>query len=144
MCSLGRPGPREPPKSAGNGGPGPPRYPRTVLGNHRISKSGWGTGWAPLGCPNQNAYSQRVFCFCFNERRTRPEILDVWGLGGLGGRKNNSKSRGAKPPFFLNGFRVSPGPPRPPKTSISGRPKNHILKTQVYAGPEYPSFRRDR
>jgi hypothetical protein len=58
MYFLSRPGHREPPKSAGNGGPGPPRYRRTVLGNHWISKSGWGTGWAPLGCPSQNAYSQ--------------------------------------------------------------------------------------
>ena len=55
---TGRPGPREPPKSAGNGGPGPPRYRRTVLGNGWVSKSGWGTGWAPLGCPGQNAYFQ--------------------------------------------------------------------------------------
>jgi hypothetical protein len=38
--------------------PRAPRYPRTVLGNHWISKSGWGTGLAPSGCPNQNACSQ--------------------------------------------------------------------------------------
>ncbi len=58
MYGLSRPGPREPPKSAGNGGPGPPRYPRTVLGKHWISKSGWGAGWAPSGCPGPNVYSQ--------------------------------------------------------------------------------------
>ncbi len=58
MYLLSRPGPRELPKSARNGGPGPPRYSRTVLGNHWISKLWWGTGWAPLGCPGQNAYFQ--------------------------------------------------------------------------------------
>ncbi len=58
MYFLARPGPRKHPKSTGNGGPGPPRYRRTVLGNHWISKSGWGTGWAPLGCPSQNANFQ--------------------------------------------------------------------------------------
>ncbi len=58
MCFSRRPGPREPPKWAGNGGPGPPRHRRTVLGNPWVSKSGWGTGWAPSGCPCQNAYSQ--------------------------------------------------------------------------------------
>ena len=51
------PGPREPPKSAGNVGTGPPRYRRTVSGNHRISKSGWRTGWHPQGV-QVNAYSQ--------------------------------------------------------------------------------------
>ncbi len=35
-------------------GPGP-RYRRTAVGNHCISKSGSGTGWTPSGCPNQNA-----------------------------------------------------------------------------------------
>ncbi len=54
VCCLSRPGPRESPKSDGKGGPGRPRYRRTAFGNHWISKSGWGTGWAP----GQNAYSQ--------------------------------------------------------------------------------------
>ncbi len=44
------------PKIGRKGGPGPPQYRRTVLGNHWISKPGWGTGWAPSVCPNQNAY----------------------------------------------------------------------------------------
>ncbi len=52
------PAPQKHPKSVGNGGPGPPRYRLTVLGNHWISKSGWGTGWAPLGCPGQHANFQ--------------------------------------------------------------------------------------
>ena len=51
-------GPRNPKKSARNDGTGPPRYRRTVLGNHWISKSGWGTGWPPLRCPSQNVYFQ--------------------------------------------------------------------------------------
>ncbi len=58
ICFLSRTGPRELPKSAGNGGPGPSQYRRTFQGHHWISKSGWWTGWAPLGCPGQIAYSQ--------------------------------------------------------------------------------------
>ncbi len=58
MCLLSRPGPREPPKSARDGGPGPPGYRRNVLGNHWISKPGRGTGSATCGCPSQSAYSQ--------------------------------------------------------------------------------------
>ncbi len=58
MYFLARPGQQKHPKSVGNVGPGPPGYRRTVLGNHWISKSGWGTGWAPLGCPGQDANFQ--------------------------------------------------------------------------------------
>ena len=41
------PDPGNPQHLPDKGGPGPPRNPRTVLGQHSISKSGWGTGWAP-------------------------------------------------------------------------------------------------
>jgi hypothetical protein len=41
-------------------GPRAPGYRRSVLRNHWISKSGWGTGWAPSGCPSQNAFSSKM------------------------------------------------------------------------------------
>ncbi len=44
------PGPPEPPKSAGNGSPGPPRGRRTALGL-RCSRSGWSTRCPPSSCP---------------------------------------------------------------------------------------------
>jgi len=55
-------------------------------------------------------------------------------LGCLGGpgRPGNVPNRwGAKPPTFLEGFPAARGRPDPPKSTISGRSKNHILKTQV-------------
>ncbi len=61
------------------------------------------------------------------------EIVDVQNLGGPGGPKNNSKRVGAKPSTFWNGFWGPPGPPRAKKSTISGRPKNHVFKTQVHA-----------
>ncbi len=56
----------------------------------------------------------------------RPEIVDVWGLGGPGGSKKHSKRWGAKPPTFCDCFLGPPRPPEPPESSISGRPKNHV------------------
>ncbi len=55
-----RPGTPGPPKSAGNGGPDPPKYRRTAPGNRWLLKPGWGTGWPPLGCPGQNANFQYI------------------------------------------------------------------------------------
>jgi hypothetical protein len=56
----------------------------------------------------------------------RPEIADFRGLGGPGGPSSHSKIWGSSPPIFLNGLPAPPGPPRPRKSTISGRPKNHI------------------
>jgi hypothetical protein len=53
-----------------------------------------------------------------------PDIADFRALGCPGCPKNHSKRWGAKPPTFG----------KPPKSTISGRPKNHVLKTRVLAG----------
>ena len=55
MCFVAGPDPGNPQNRPEMGAPGPPRYRRTVQGNHWISKFGWGTGWPPSGCPGQNA-----------------------------------------------------------------------------------------
>jgi hypothetical protein len=41
--------------------PRPPSYRRSVLGQHWISKLGWGAGGAPFGCPSQSICFQNVF-----------------------------------------------------------------------------------
>ena len=40
---------------------------------------------------------------------------------------------GGEAPHLLQGSPGPPGPPRPQKSTISDRPKNHVLQTQVYA-----------
>ncbi len=67
-------------------------------------------GWAPLAAPApQGPYTEG--------------IDDLGGLSGPGGPKQPFQ----KAPRLLEWFL---GPPGPPNT-ISGRPKNHALKTQV-------------
>ncbi len=56
----------------------------------------------------------------------RPEIVDFRGP------KNHAKRWGASPPHIFDWFPGLPGPPRPRFSTISGRPKNHVLQTQVY------------
>ncbi len=51
-----------------------------------------------------------------------------WGLGGPGGPKNNSRRWGASPPTFWNVFWGPPGPPIPKQSTISGRPRSHVLQ----------------
>ncbi len=46
--------------------------------------------------------------------------------------KTLPKRWGAKPPHPLEWFWGPPGPPRPQKSTICGRPQNHVLKTQQY------------
>ena len=53
------------------------------------------------------------------------------GLGGPGRPGNLPKRWGASAPTFLEGFPVARSRPDPPKSTISSRPKNHILKTKV-------------
>ena len=50
----------------------------------------------------------------------------------LSNTETSQKGGGLRPPPFWKVSRP-PGPPRPPKSTISGRSKNHILKLQVYA-----------
>ncbi len=58
----------------------------------------------------------------------RAEIADFLVLGGP---KKTCHKVGGKAPHLLGWFVGPPGPPRPRKSRISGRPKNHVLKTQV-------------
>ena len=59
----------------------------------------------------------------------RSSILGV--LAAPVGRETLQKVGGEAPHLF-GGFPGRPGPPRPPKSTIPGRPKNHILRTQVH------------
>ncbi len=59
---------------------------------------------------------------------SRPEIADFVGRGGPGGPNNDSRTWGASPPHFLEWFLGPPGPPKLPKSTIPGRPQNHVLK----------------
>ena len=65
----------------------------------------------------------------------RPEVVDFGALGGPGRPGNPPKRWGAKPPTFLEGFPAAPGRPDPPKSTISGRSQNRILKTQARVSP---------
>ncbi len=70
----------------------------------------------------------------------RTWVFNTWFLGrreivnfrGLGSPKNHSKRLGASPPVFWNGFLGRRGRPNHPTSTISGQPKNHVLKTQQY------------
>ncbi len=45
------------------------------------------------------------------------------------------KNMGGEAPHLFEWFVGPPGPPRPRKSMISGRSKNHVLKTKVYSLP---------
>ncbi len=62
------------------------------------------------------------------------------GFGAKFGRKSagNLKNQNTRVAWVLR----PPGPPRPRKSRISGRPKTHVLKTQVYS--ESPKKRTDQ
>ncbi len=62
----------------------------------------------------------------------RPGIFDFWDLGGPGGPKQQFQKVGGFAPHLLERLLGPPGPPRPQKSTIPGRPKNHEMKTQVY------------
>ncbi len=68
----------------------------------------------------------------------RPDIDDLWGLGGPGAPKNYDKigGLGPQPSVMVWG---PPGPPRPQTSTMSGRPKNHVLKIQFYSGLHFRS-----
>jgi len=53
------------------------------------------------------------------------------GLGGPGRPGSLPKRWGVSPPSFLEGIPAARGRLDPKKSTISGRSKNHILKTQV-------------
>ncbi len=55
-------------------------------------------------------------------------IFEVWAAAAA--PKTIPDGGGRSPPPFGMVFGAA-GPPRPPKSTISGRPKNHVLKTQV-------------
>jgi hypothetical protein len=76
---------------------------------------------------------QGTLRFLIHWFRGRPEIVDFWGVGGPGDPKNHSKGLGCFAPKILELFLGTPGPPRPKKLTISGRPRNHVLKTHVYS-----------
>jgi hypothetical protein len=52
--------------------------------------------------------------------------------GGPRGPQHPVKKMRGEVPHLFDWFLVPPGPPRPQKSTISGRPKTHVLKTQVY------------
>jgi hypothetical protein len=52
--------------------------------------------------------------------RPKPSIWGVWAAPAA--------PTGAKPPTFWHGLRGPPGPPRPQKTTTSGRPKHHVTQ----------------
>ncbi len=65
----------------------------------------------------------------------------IFGPAGNRGFLESGRPRGLRKPFKNMGgeaprifewFPGPPGPPRPQKSTISGWPKNHVLKTQVY------------
>ncbi len=60
----------------------------------------------------------------------RPELADFWGLGGPSGIREPFQKLGGPPSAMALGGRR--GIPDPPNSTISGRPKNHVLTTQVY------------
>ncbi len=60
----------------------------------------------------------------------RPEIADFSRLGGPGGRETPV---GHEAPYFLEEIFRPPGPSRPPKSTISGRPKSRVLKPKCNA-----------
>ncbi len=53
------------------------------------------------------------------------------GSGGPRGPRKPFKNMGGEAPHIFACFPGHPGPPRPRKSTISGRPKTHVLKTQV-------------
>jgi hypothetical protein len=58
-------------------------------------------------------------------------ILRVWAAPGAS--ELIQQSGGASPPRLFGWFLHYPGPPRPPKSMISGWPKTHVLNTLEYA-----------
>ncbi len=52
-----------------------------------------------------------------------------WGVWAA--PKTIPKGGGLRPPHLLEWFWGHPGPPKPKKSTIPGRPKNHVSKTQV-------------
>ena len=64
-----------------------------------------------------------------------PEIVDFGGTGGPGGQTKTLQTvRGFAPHLWhlWGWFLGPPGPHKPQKSTISSRPKNHVLQTQVY------------
>ncbi len=68
----------------------------------------------------------------------RPEIVDVWGLGGPGGQTNPSKRWGAKPPTVWNGFWGRLGRPDPKNRRFPAGPKNQKPKCAITQPPPPP------
>ncbi len=56
-------------------------------------------------------------------------IFGVWAAPAA--PEPNPKGGGLRPPHLLEWFFGPPGPPKTSKSTISGRPKNHVLETQL-------------
>jgi hypothetical protein len=64
----------------------------------------------------------------------RPELVDIWGLGGPGGPRTLQKVWGLRlAPFGRVLWPAGAALPRPPKSTIFGLQKNHVSKTMVYS-----------
>ncbi len=58
----------------------------------------------------------------------RSSILGAWAAPAA---QETIPEGGGLRPHLLEWFLGPPGPPRPQESTISGRPKNHVLKTQA-------------
>ncbi len=83
--------------------------------------------------PRRHSFSLALLCgpswpslsaiFIFWVFGGRPRIVDLWDPGGPGGLGDPSKRWGTSRPTLFEWFPRPTGPPGPPKSAISGRPK---------------------
>jgi hypothetical protein len=61
----------------------------------------------------------------------------IFGSGQPRGPGKPFKNMGGTAPHIFEWFLGPPGPPRPRKSTISGRPKNHVLKVTRVNNPNF-------